>query len=122
MVQLYNPNVVGKQIVIDVKNIESGKLKKVEDLQPFLDKIVETLKLNVVDKCSHQFEPHGATFIYLLAESHLTLHSFVDDGKISIDLFTCNLGTEFDKIKQIICDYFNIHALNINSYHFTRGD
>ena len=79
-------------------------------------------KLNVVDKCSHQFEPHGATFVYLLAESHLTLHSFVDEGKVSIDLFTCNLGTEFDKIKQIICDYFGIHALNINSYHFTRGD
>ena len=99
MVQLYNPNVVGKQVVIDVKNIESGKLKNVEDIQPFLDKIVETLKLNVVDKCSHQFEPHGATLVYLLAESHLTLHTFVDDGKLSIDLFTCNLGTEFDKIK-----------------------
>ena len=43
MVQLYNQNVVGKQIVIDVKNIESGKLKNVEDIQPFLDKIVEAL-------------------------------------------------------------------------------
>ena len=78
MVQLYNPNVVGKQIVIDVKNIESSKLKKVEDVQPLLEKIVEELKLNVVDKCSHQFEPHGATIVYLLSESHLSLHTFVD--------------------------------------------
>ena len=122
MVQLYNPNVVGKQIVIDVKNIERDKLKKVEDLQPFLDKIVETLKLNVVDKCSHQFEPHGATIVYLLSESHLSLHTFVDEGKLTIDLFSCNLSTEFDKIKKIICEYLEVHALSINSYHFTRGD
>ena len=27
MVQIYNPNVVGKQILIDVKNIDSDKLK-----------------------------------------------------------------------------------------------
>ena len=45
MVQLYNPKVVSKQIVIDFKDIESGKLKNVENIQPFLDKIVETLKL-----------------------------------------------------------------------------
>jgi hypothetical protein len=27
MVQIYNPNVVGKQILIDVKNIENDKFK-----------------------------------------------------------------------------------------------
>ncbi len=30
MVQIYNPNVVGKHILIDVKNIESDRLKTVE--------------------------------------------------------------------------------------------
>jgi hypothetical protein len=28
MVQIYNPNNVGKQILIDVKNIDSDKLKR----------------------------------------------------------------------------------------------
>ena len=30
MVQIYNPNVVGKQILIDVRNIEHDRLKTVE--------------------------------------------------------------------------------------------
>ena len=47
MVQIYNPNVVGKQILIDVKNIDSDKLKLVEDIKPFMDKLVDDLKLNV---------------------------------------------------------------------------
>jgi hypothetical protein len=33
MVQIYNPNVVGKQILIDVKNIDSNKLKTIDMIQ-----------------------------------------------------------------------------------------
>ena len=30
MVQMYNPNVIGKQILIDVKSISSDKLKMID--------------------------------------------------------------------------------------------
>ena len=58
-------------------------------MKAFLDKIVEELKLNVVGECSHQFQknnyPYGATMIYLLSESHLSVHTLVDEGKITLD-------------------------------------
>ena len=126
MVQIYNPNVVGKQVLMDVKNINSDKLKTVEMIRPFMEKIIEELKLNVVGECSHQFEknglPHGATMIYLLSESHLSVHTFVDEGKITLDLFTCSLGVENEKIKSIIKEYFEVNSLNIDAYFFTRGN
>ncbi len=56
MVQIYNPNVVGKQILIDVQNIESDRLKTVESLKQFMDKVVQELNLNVVGECSHQLK------------------------------------------------------------------
>jgi S-adenosylmethionine decarboxylase proenzyme len=126
MVQIYNPNVVGKQILIDVKNIESDRLKTVESLKPFMDKVVQELNLNVVGECSHQFKkdnvPYGATIVYLLSESHLSIHTFVDEGKITIDLFTCSLSVENEKIKEIIKDYFVVNAFRIDAYYFTRGN
>ena len=122
---MYNPNVVGKQILIDVKNIESDRLKTVENLKPFMDKVVEELDLNVVGECSHQFKkdnsPYGATMIYLLSESHLSVHTFVDERKITLDLFTCDVSLEDRNIKKIICDYFSISAFNVDMYFFTRG-
>jgi len=126
MVQIYNPNVVGKQILIDVKNIESDRLKTVESLKPFMDRVVQELNLNVVGECSHQFKkdnvPYGATMVYLLSESHLSIHTFVDEGKITIDLFTCSLSVENEKIKDIIKDYFVVNAFRIDAYYFTRGN
>ena len=125
MVQIYNPNVVGKHILIDIKNVDSNKLKLVDDMKLFLNKLVEELKLNVVGECSYQFEkfndPYGATLVYLLSESHLSVHTFVDEGKITLDLFTCDVSLEDRNIKKIICEFLQISAFNVDMYFFTRG-
>ena len=126
MVQIYNPNVVGKQVLMDVKNIEKDKLKTVEMIKLFMEKIIEALNLNVVGECSHQFKkdnlPYGVTMVYLLAESHLSIHTFVDECKILLVIFTCSLGVENEKLKSIMKDYFEVNALNIDAYFFTRGN
>ena len=41
---------------------------------------------------------------------------------VTIDLFTCSLGVENEKIKNIIKDYFVINAFNIDANYFTRGN
>ena len=125
MVQIYNPNVVGKNILIDIKNVDSDKLKLVEDIKPFMDKVEEELKLKVVGECSYQFQkddtPYGVTMVYLLSESHLSLHTFVDEGKITLDLFTCDVSLDEKNIKKVICDFFGVSFLCIDMYCFTRG-
>ncbi len=60
--------------------------------------------------------------ISLLAESHFSIHTFVDEGKITLDLFTCSLGVENEELKSIIKDYFEVNALNFDACFFTRGN
>ncbi len=43
--------------------------------------------------------------IYLLSEGQLLIHTFVDEGKTTLDLFTCSFGEENDKIKEVIVKY-----------------
>ncbi len=38
--------------------------------------------------------------IYLLSESHLSVHTCVDEGKITLDLFTCDVSLEDRNIKK----------------------
>ena len=65
--------------------------------------------------------PYGATMIYLLSESHLSAHTFVDEGKITLDLFTCDVSLDEKNIKKVICDFFGVSFLCIDMYCFTRG-
>ncbi len=41
MAKIYNSNVVRKTNIIDVKNIISDKLKSIEMIKPFMDKVVK---------------------------------------------------------------------------------
>ncbi len=41
--------------------------------------------------------PYGATMVCLLSESHLSIHTFEEEGKVTIDLFTCSSSVENEK-------------------------
>lgn len=50
----------------------------------------------------HKFQPQGITGIVLLAESHISLHTWPESNYIAIDIYTCG-----DKAKPLkALDYF----------------
>jgi len=98
----------GTHLIIDLYEIEDNEiLKYVDDLIPILDKIVDKYELNVVARASHQFSPFGATIVYVLSESHLSIHTFVEERKIAMDLYTCSSFKDADEIPKYITSLFN---------------
>ena len=43
----------------------------------------------LLDMCSHRFQPQGATVLALLAESHVSVHTWPGEGTAAVDVFTC---------------------------------
>lgn len=48
--------------------------------------------LRVINFVEHHFSPQGYTALWLLAESHLALHTFPEKGKSYVELSACNKG------------------------------
>ena len=46
--------------------------------------------LNIVGDVFHQFQPQGVTGTVLLAESHLAIHTWPEEGFVTVDLYVCN--------------------------------
>jgi S-adenosylmethionine decarboxylase len=44
----------------------------------------------ILGECFHQFEPHGASGVVLIGESHLSIHTWPERGYAAADLFTCS--------------------------------
>ena len=105
----------GRELLIDVEDIENIDLViDIEKINNLVNILINRLNLNVVKSCSHQFykeidginKKYGYTSLYLLQESHLTFHSYVDERSVSINLYTCNYNTNFDEAIKIIFDYY----------------
>ena len=50
----------------------------------------ESTLLNI---SSHKFDPHGVTAVALLAESHISINTWPENGMVVGDVFTCGENT-----------------------------
>lgn len=104
---------IGTHIIIDVYNInDNKKLKYKESIVEILDNITNKFNLNVVNKAFHQFDPVGVTGVYILAESHLSIHTFVEEKKVAMDLYSCKSLKNIDEIINYIQNIFGICDIN----------
>ena len=98
---------LGRELIIDVEDIEEySVLETIDGIKPLMEKIIENCHLNVVSQCEYQFSPYGATILYLLSESHLTIHTYPEKKACSINLYTCNSNTDFLEALDIIYKFF----------------
>jgi S-adenosylmethionine decarboxylase len=56
----------------------------------------------ILDISSHQFSPQGVTAIALLAESHLSIHTWPEFGYAAIDIFTCGENMNPHKTVEVL--------------------
>jgi len=80
----------GIHMVCDIKEIENMEiLNDIESLKQILDIICKKYDFNILNKIEHQFQPQGSTIIYMLSESHISIHTFPEKKYMAFDIYTC---------------------------------
>ena len=78
---------VGEHITIDI--IGTKKEYGPSFYEKLVYKIAKKAKVTVLQISKHKFEPQGFTLVALLAESHMSFHTFPEKNITSFDFFTC---------------------------------
>jgi S-adenosylmethionine decarboxylase len=85
----------GKHMICDFKEIKnSDLLNNCEELNLLLKKICSNHDFQILNENIHKFEPIGFSILYLLSESHLSIHTFPEKNHISFDIYTCRQYTD----------------------------
>jgi len=80
----------GKHMICDFKNIQNTSLLNNKSaLEEICRTICKNNNLTILQEVNHLFTPQGCTFLFLLSESHLSLHTFPERNYIAFDLYTC---------------------------------
>lgn len=83
-------HISGKHMIIDLKEIKNESLMHdLDKIKQILDQICNKYEFSILNKTEHVFEPEGLTILYLLSESHISVHTFPEKKYIAIDLYTC---------------------------------
>ena len=105
---------VGEHITLDI----IGTIEEYDPLvfEKIINEIAKAANVTILNISKYKFEPQGFTILALLAESHISFHTFPEKGIISFDFFTCgkispsvalNIIKKEFKHKRIIKKEFN---------------
>ncbi len=88
----------GRAYWIDAYDCDPARLRDVATLRSLIDRAIEELGLHPVAKpVWHRFPgAGGVTGFALLAESHLSVHTFPETGFAAFDLYCCRPRPRWD--------------------------
>ena len=82
-------SLISKHLLLELYKCEYKKLNDEFFLRCSLNRAAKFAKATVLNLISNKFEPQGVTAIALLAESHISIHTWPESNYSAVDIFTC---------------------------------
>jgi S-adenosylmethionine decarboxylase len=97
---------LGRHLIVDFYDCEPRVLENLELIQKEMLTAAELTGATVVGAVFHPFEPGGVSGAVVIAESHLSIHTWPGLEYAALDFFTCGSHTDpwkgFAHLKRVL--------------------
>jgi len=74
---------------VELRECEPEILRSLEKVRSIMVSAAKDAKATIVDVSFHEFNPFGISGVVVIAESHLTIHTWPEYNYAAVDIFTC---------------------------------
>ncbi len=93
---------IGRHCILELYQCDKAKLNDEAFVRTIISSAAKISGATLINLITHRFSPQGVTGLALLAESHISLHSWPEIGYGAVDVFTCGNHT----MPKRACDIF----------------
>lgn len=111
----------GEHLMIDGYNGNKKKLDNKDIVFCCLDELPELIRVKKLAPPevyfapnNHKKDPGGWSGFVIIAESHISIHTFPARGFVSIDIYTCKSGLDIKFITKYFVEKFELKDTEIN--------
>jgi len=80
---------IGRHLIAEYYGCKAPLLNEVEQLRSVMIEAAEIVGATVLGHTFHGFSPQGASGTVVIAESHLSVHTWPERGYVAVDIYTC---------------------------------
>lgn len=104
---------LGKHFIADFYGVASDLIDFEEKVYYLLESTVKKFGFDRKGGIYNQFEPYGVTAVILIAESHISIHTWPEYNIVNLEIFTCG---DFTQAENAFKDL--IEVLNPTNYDY----
>lgn len=109
-------NTVGKHCILELYDCDCARLDDEDFLRSAISNAALRAGATLLQLISHRFLPHGVTGLALLAESHISIHTWPESGYAAVDVFTCGDHTMPETACRVLIDEFTARQHKMRSF------
>jgi S-adenosylmethionine decarboxylase proenzyme len=110
---------LGRQILVEFYDCKESTINDVEYIESSLIKATEASNATIISHNFHKFSPYGVSGVVVIAESHVTIHTWPEYNYAAVDIFTCGDTIDPWVIQEHLKDCFE--SKNVSSMEMKRG-
>lgn len=110
---------LGRQILVEFYDCDSDKINDVSFVESAFLEATRKSKATIISHNFHKFSPYGISGVVVIAESHVTIHSWPEYNYAAVDIFTCGDTIDPWVIQEYLKEAFE--SKNISSMEMKRG-
>lgn len=82
-------NHLGNHLIIDFYECDCELLNDAQFIDNAMIEAAKSCGATIVSNHINRFNPHGISGVVVIAESHITIHTWPEHGYAAVDVFTC---------------------------------
>jgi len=110
---------LGNQIVAEFYDCNRNRLRDARFVENAMNEAARLAGATIVSQTFHHFSPHGVSGAVIIAESHLSIHTWPEYGYAAVDLFTCGESVDAEIAFRHLRESFK--AKQVSTMEMRRG-
>ena len=113
---IQSTDMVGKHCILELYDCEASRLNDEAFLRTSITIAAKRAGATLLNLITHRFEPQGVTGLALLAESHISIHTWPESGYAAVDVFTCGDHTMPEQACATLCAELQAKRHSLKSF------
>ena len=85
---------LGTHIIVELSDCDAKILSDVDQVANILVAAAKEANAEILQTAFHRFTPQGVSGVVVIAESHLSIHTWPEYGYAAMDIYTCGEHTD----------------------------
>lgn len=108
--------ILGRHLIVEYSECDRSILDDMRRLETALTEAVRKSGATIVRSVFHRYAPQGVSGVIVIAESHLSIHTWPEYGYAAVDFFTCGETVDpykaFETMKEALgCSTYALNEL-----------